>query len=233
MPTELARRTAVDVSVDNITWFPLLGKNDVQPTINPTKQDATTYESNGWGSMEITLQTWSIVVKLFRISTGGVLNAAQQLLVARIGQFGSNARIYVRWYDSTGRVDQSWSGLAIVEMANSKTGVADLDEDTFTFTGDGILTPIANPYVAASIPLLSAASPNAQSVGKIITLSGSSFTGTTAITIGGVSVAAGAFTVQSDSLITFVVPAGTAGSAPIIVTNGTGASASFPYTRGA
>jgi hypothetical protein len=231
MPTELARRTAVDVSTDNITWFPLLGKNDVQPVINPTKQDATTYESNGWGSMEITLQTWSIVVKLFRISTGGVLNAAQQLLVGRIGQFGSNARIYVRWYDSTGRVDQSWSGLAIVEMANSKTGVADLDEDTFTFTGDGILTPISNPYAATSVPLLATATPTGQGAGKIITLSGSSFTGTTGITIGGVSVAAGAFTVQSDGLITFVVPAGSAGSAPIIVTNGTGASASFPYTR--
>jgi hypothetical protein len=233
MPTELARRIAVDVSVDNVTWLPLLGKNDVQPTISPNKQDSTTYENAGWQSSEITLQSWSIVVKLLRLSTGGVLNATQQLLVARIGQFGTAARIYIRWYDNTGRADQSWSGLSIVEMANSKTGVADLDEDTFTFTGDGALTAIANPYAASSVPLLISAAPNAQSVGKILTLSGSSFTGTTGITIGGVSVAAGAFTIQSDSLITAVVPAGSAGSAPIIVTNASGASASFPYTRGA
>jgi hypothetical protein len=78
------------------------------------------------------------------------------------------------------------------------------------------------------------ATPTAQSVGKILTINGSNFTGTvptTGVTIGGVN--ASSWIVQSDSVITAVVPTGSAGSAPIIVTNAVGASASFAYTRGA
>ncbi len=233
MPTELARRTTVDVSVDGVTWLTLKGKNDVNPTIIPTKQDSTTYETNGWMSKEITLQDWSLVVKLFRVSNASnVLDPTQQLLIARIGQFGTAARIFVRWYDNTGRTDQAWQGLAIVEFANSKTGVADLDEDTFTFSGDGILSAIANPYVPASVPVILAATPSGVGVGGQVKITGQGFTGTVATTgvkFGGVN--ATSWIVDGDTVIYAIMPAGSAGSAPIIVTNATGASSSFAYTR--
>jgi hypothetical protein len=236
MPTELARRTSVDISVDGTTWLKLIGKNDVQPTITPNKQDSSTYETNGWGSSEITMQNWSLVVKLFRESdSSNVLDPAQQLLVARIGQFGSSARIYVRWYDNQGRADQSWSGYAIVEFANSKTGVADLDEDTFTFTGDGILTPITNPYASASVPVVLSATPSGVAVGGQVRITGQGFAGTVATT--GVkfnSVNATSWIVDGDTVIYAIMPAGSAGTGNIVVTNATGASTpAYPYTRGA
>lgn len=237
--TELARRLSVDISVDNVNWLTLYGKNDVQPNITPTKQDATTYETKGWKSTEVTLQEWSIVVKLNRESNSGVLDTTQQLLVARIAQFGDQARIYVRWYDSLGRTtDQAWKGRAIVEMSNSKTGVTDLDEDTFTFTGDGILTPMTaseiTTAVTAAAPLIVSATPSAASVGQQVIISGSGFTSTVATT--GVKFGATnatSWTVLSDNTLIAVVPAGTAGAANIVVTNSVGASAAFAYTRGA
>lgn len=232
MPTELARRTNVDVSADNTNWFQLIGKTDVQPTITPTKQDATTYENAGWKSSEVTLQEWGVVVKCLRESNASnVLDPTQQLLVARIGQFGTSARIYIRWYDNQGRADQSWSGLAIVEFANTGTSVDGLDEDTFTFTGDGVLTAISNPYAAALAPVVLSATPSAVAVGGLVRILGQGFTGTTLVKFGAVT--ATVRDILGDTAIEAVMPAGSAGSAPVTVTNATGVSNSLAYTRGA
>jgi hypothetical protein len=237
--TELARRLAVDISVDSTNWLPVFGKNDVQPNVTPTKQESTTYETKGWKGFTITLQEWSIVLKLNRQSNSGVLDTTQQLLVARIAQFGDNAHIWIRWYDSLGRTtDQAWKGWAIVEMSNSKTGVPDLDEDTFTFTGDGVLTPMTAAEITAAVtaaaPLIVSATPSGASVGQQVIISGSGFTSTVATT--GVKFGATnatSWTVLSDNTLIAVMPAGAAGAANIAVTNSVGTSAAFAYTRGA
>lgn len=83
--------------------------------------------------------------------------------------------------------------------------------------------------VAAAAPTVTAASPTGQGAAKAIVISGVRFTGTTAVSIGGT--AATSFSVINDNQIVAVLPAGSAGSAPVIVTNATGASAAFPYTR--
>ena len=85
---------------------------------------------------------------------------------------------------------------------------------------------------ASGVPLIAAASPSGASASatKVITITGGRFTGVTAVTFGGT--AATAFSVISDNLLVATMPAGTAGSAAIVVTNAGGASASFAYTRG-
>lgn len=232
MPTELARRTSVDISVDNTNWLQLIGKTDVQPTITPTKQDATTYENAGWKSNEITLQEWGMVVKTLRESnSSNVLDPTQQLLVARIGQFGTSARIYIRWYDNQGRADQSWSGLAIVEMSNTGTAVDGLDEDTWTFTGDGVLTAISNPYAASLAPVVISATPSAVAVTGLVTILGQGFSTATAVHFAAVN--APIFKIYGDTMITVVMPTGSAGSAPVTVINPVGTSNALAYTRGA
>ena len=86
---------------------------------------------------------------------------------------------------------------------------------------------------ASGVPLIAAASPSgaSASVSKVITITGGRFTGTTTVTFGGT--AATAFSVISDNLLVATMPAGTAGSAAIVVTNAGGASASFAFTRAA
>jgi hypothetical protein len=83
-------------------------------------------------------------------------------------------------------------------------------------------------------PTITSALPSAVSVGNQVVITGVRFTGVTGaagVKINAIN--ATSYTVLSDTQIVATMPAGTAGSAPIIVTNGTGASAGFAYTRGA
>lgn len=88
-------------------------------------------------------------------------------------------------------------------------------------------------WAVSLVPVINTVTPNAQTAGNPLTIRGKRFTGATAVTVGGVSVGAGKFTVVDDETIVAVVPAGSAGSAPVIVTNASGPSAAKPYTRGA
>jgi hypothetical protein len=213
----------------------LKGITDFAPNENPTNQAADTYDTNGFNSFEKTITGWKLTVKFLRPTTANVPSDPGQAIVeAARFQFGTSARVYVRWYDRNGYSNGNYSGYALVDWNQSKTGVGDIEEVTVNFNGDGVLTAITNPYAAAAVPVIAAATPTAQSAGKILTITGSNFTGTvptTGVTIGGTN--ATSWVVQSDTMITAVMPAGSAGSAAIVVTNGVGASASFAYTRGA
>lgn len=231
--TSLARKYAVDVSTDGTTWLRLASVQDRNKQVSPNKIDSTTYDSNGWTNTEVTLQSWSLVVKALRQPSAGVYDPAQELCRATQGLFGNSLRLYVRTYDKfTGAEAQS--GLAIVEWNEDKTGVADLNAIAITFTGDGALTNLGTITLPTiPLPVLLTAGPTAQTVGNQITISGSGLTGATAITIGGVSVGTGKFSVVSDLTITATIPTGTAGAAPIIVTTPGGVSAALGYNRGA
>lgn len=229
----LARSTHVDISVDGTNWLTLPGSTDTAPQITPNKVDSSDYDTDGWSSSEITMQGWTLVAKYNKLSTGGTPDPVQETIRACQAQFGDAARLYVRWYDTDGG-SEAYSGRAIVELQRSKTGVADLAEVTVTLTGDGPVTAITNPYSAAVAPVLLSATPSGVAAGGQVQITGQHFTGTVATTgvkFGGVS--ATSWIVVSDSTIVAIMPTGSAGSAPIIVTNATGASNSLAYTRGA
>lgn len=229
----LARRFRIDVSSDNATWLQVKGVTDFNPQITPKLQDSSTYDTNGWGSSEITMNEWKVDLTILRQTVGGVFDPAQELIRARVAQFGAAARVYVRWYDING-APEAFSGYAIVEWNRSKAGVPDLDEAKVSLTGDGALASITNPGVAPGIPVVLSALPTAQTVGKTVTITGSSFTGT--VVTSGVkfgAVNSSDWQVVSDSVIVAVVPAGSAGAANIVVTNAAGASTALSYTRGA
>ncbi|UFS59472.1 phage tail tube protein [Subtercola endophyticus] len=230
--TALARRYAVDVSSDNTTWLRLAAVTDRNKQVSPNKIDSTTFDSNGWTNTEVTLQSWSLVTKVLRQPTAGVFDPAQELCRLTQGTFGDNIRLYVRTYDKfTGAEAQS--GRAIVEWNEDKTGVPDLNSVAITFTGDGALTNLANITVPAQpLPVLVSASPSGAGLNGLVTVIGQYLTGpvvTTGVKIGGVN--ATSWNVVSDNAITFQVPAGSAGSAPILVTTAAGASNSLGYNR--
>ena len=87
--------------------------------------------------------------------------------------------------------------------------------------GLGMVVASASPALAAG-PVVSSFSPASGTIGTSVTVTGSGFTGATAVKFGG---AAGAFTVNSDTKITATVPA-TASTGPVTVTTsgGTGTS---------
>ena len=224
----LARGYRFEVSTDNSTWVRPLGLNNLNPSFDPNLEDANDYDSNGWGSKEITLNDWSVAVGLNRKADGGVEDPGQALIRGCMGQFGDAARLYVRWYRTDG-IDEAWTGRAIVTVENANTATTDIAAWNANFNGDGVCSKIANPYSASSAPVVTSATPSGAAAGAQVTVKGQYFTGATAVKFAAVS--ATTFTVVSDSTIVAVVPAGTAGSAPVSVTNATGVSNSLPYTR--
>jgi hypothetical protein len=228
----LARRFKVDVSPDNTTWTPLLGLTDFNPQENATLQGADDYDSNGFASFEKTITGAKLAIKARRKLSAGAFDPGQELCRNTRYQFGTNARLYVRWYDRNG-APEAYSGLYLVDYQQSKTGVADIEEVGITFTADGQVSPITNPASAPAVPVITTATPSGAATGALVTITGAYFTGvvpTTGVKFGGVN--ATNWTVVSDSTIVATMPTGSAGSAPIIVTNGAGASNSFAYTRG-
>ena len=233
MSTALARRFKVQVSADNSTWLNIAGVTDFSPNENPTIVAADDYDSNGFEAKEKTMTGWKLVVKANRKTNAGVFDPGQELIRTTRFQFGDLARLYFRWYDRTG-VPEAYSGRALVDWQQSKTGIADLEEVTITGTGDGVLAPITSPYVASAVPVIATATPSGVAVGGQGQITGNGFTGTVATT--GVKFGATnatSWVVVSDSLIVAIMPAGSAGAANIVVTNAAGASTAFSYTRGA
>lgn len=234
MSSQLARRFKVDVSTDGTTWLPLKGIQDLAPNENPTIQSTTDFDTNGFASKEKTVTEWTLTAKFRHIINTGVQDPGQEL-ARQAGQFvfGDTGRLYVRWYDRNNG-PEAWSGRAIVTWTPSKTGVADVEEITVKFEGDGTLSPITNPAGSVALPVISSVSstPAAETTGGTIDIYGANFTtpvATSGVKVGGVN--ATSWDLVSDSLIVAVVPAGTAGSAPILVTTAAGASNAFPYTR--
>ncbi|WP_076260875.1 phage tail tube protein [Intrasporangium flavum] len=229
MSNELARRLAVDISADNTTWARLVGTTDVNDQDNMTEQDASEYETDGFAATEVTMHGWLLAVKFNRKSNAGVFDPVQEIIRAARFKFGDAARVWVRWYDRNGRNDGK-QGRALVEWNRSKTGVADIEEISVNFKGDGILVDIANPG-NSTLPSVLSATPSGAAAGAQVTIGGQYFTGATGVKFGAVS--ATVFTVVSDTHIVATVPAGSAGSAPVTVTTAAGTSNALAYTRGA
>jgi hypothetical protein len=237
MSNALARKYRVDVTADLSLasgFLQLNGINDFNDDITPNLEDSSAYDTTGWTTREVTMQDGQLTATFFRRLNAGVYDPGQEIVRSCRGQFGDAARCGVRWYDKQGG-PEAYSGVFVPTWKRSATGVKALEAVTATFdvTDIPINLNIANPIAGAALPVVTRATPTAQTAGNTLTISGGGFTGTTGITIGGVAVGTGKFTVLSDATIVAVVPAGAAGSAPIIVTNGAGASTAFPYVRGA
>jgi len=82
-------------------------------------------------------------------------------------------------------------------------------------------------FIYGSLPSISGISPDSGATGATILLSGSGFTGTTAVTFGGTP--AGSFTVISDSLISAVVGVGATGSVSVSTSTGEVSGGNFNY----
>lgn len=235
MSTTLARKFAVQVTNDltlQTGFLPLRGCSDLDPEITPNNEDASDYDTNGWSAVEPTMQSWTLAATFFRRQNAGILDPGQEIVRGAIGQFGTAARVGVRWFDKTGG-PEAYSGVAIPAWKRSNTGVKNLEQAQVTFTGTDVPLNmgIANPYTTTLAPAITSVTPGGQGSAKAVAITGSGFTGATAVTFGGT--AATSFSLVSDQLIIAVLPTGTAGAANVVVTTPTGSANAFAYTRAA
>lgn len=237
MVASLARKWRTQVTSDLTLasgWVEVKGQTTVTPNVVPNMADSTDFDSGGYSSDEPTLMSWTHAIAFNRkYSAGNIYDPGQELIRACVGQFGTLARIGVQWFDRLGGPEAN-KGVATVAWKSSSGGVKDLENVGVTFTGtDQALQPIANPYLTALVPVIQSITPPSMGATSApVAIIGSGFTGTVPVT--GVkfnAVNATSFNVINDQLIIAQLPAGAAGTTPVIVTNAAGASTAFNYLR--
>jgi hypothetical protein len=85
-----------------------------------------------------------------------------------------------------------------------------------------------HPGLITVAPAITTALPSGQAEGQDVSLVGTGFVGITGVTVGGTEAN---YTITDTKHMTVTLPAGSAGSAPIVVTGINGASNSQAYTR--
>lgn len=208
---------------------------ELNPVSTPKNRSRQTYAFKGADNATKYSEsiTVTVNVEIVRDAATGNWQPALIDLYTASTQKGALNKRNIQVYDLLGG-PYAVQTQAAVGFAFSGNGWDDSKWATITLTGNGLPTWLSsNPVLLGVIPAISAAlaNPSPAPTGGTITLQGSGFTGATAVTIGGT--AGTSIKVLSDSVLSFVVPSGSAGSAPIVVTNANGASASFPYTRAA
>ncbi|WP_424861398.1 phage tail tube protein [Streptomyces sp. MMS24-I29] len=148
--TALARRYRLDLDMSTTpgtpVWALVPGVTEFTPKIEPTQQDVTTYDAEGWSEQAVTMLAWSIETTLAHRAhpTTGVFNAAQEALRKAARSFGAASYVRVRYYDRNG-ADDAQEGTALVKWEPDGGGPDAVDTVKVTLTGSGPLVEIANP----------------------------------------------------------------------------------------
>lgn len=224
-------------------WHPCQYVNDYDlQTDNAVMNDATVYGDGGFTGQDKTGTAWQLTVTLNHMIVPGTVayhETHNYLESHGVGQLGAANRVQLRMYDFDTNdpnglltpIGQAYMGFANYSWPGYGAGkVTDPRMVAITFMGKGKLFPIAHPYpLNAAAPTLytSDGTSYAAAGGTPFRLTGTGFTGTTGVTIGGTAVTS--FKVWNDGEITGVAAAHAAASGlAIIVTNAAGASSGGP-----
>lgn len=239
-PSTLNRKWRLEVNTgttDAPVWTPVRGRSEFQPTQEPTMQDDSDMDSDGWKSQSVTAQAWGATFKVFRKVDNvdeTTYDAGQEYLRLAANEMGVDNSVEVRWYEGApgGPRVEAYQGDAAVSWSPDGGGMDGFDVVTVTLAGQGRRTSIAHPYPnAATAPTVSSLDPvgGALAGGTLVTIHGSHFTAATAVKFGATD--AGDFNVVDDSRIEAVSPAGSAGPVDVTVTTAAGTSATSAATK--
>ncbi|TBO59008.1 hypothetical protein EYS09_14280 [Streptomyces kasugaensis] len=147
--TALARRYRLELDMGKEgtpSWILVPGITEFTPKVEPTQQDVTTYDAEGWSEQAVTMLAWSVEVTLAHRAhpTTGVFNAAQEALRKASMRFGADSYVTVRYFDRNG-ADDAYQGRALVTWEPAGGGPDEVDTIKVTLTGSGPLTEITNP----------------------------------------------------------------------------------------
>ncbi|WP_084546430.1 phage tail tube protein [Glycomyces arizonensis] len=210
-------------------WQTVVGLQEFTPSTEPTDQEDNDYESDGWGGSTRTMLVWGIEGNIShrKDTSTHVENAVHaKLRLAATAIDPEDGVIHMRWFDKNGSVE-AYEGYGLITWAPDGGGMADLERVSITVTPSATspaLVTIANPVNASPVPIVSTASPSsgAAAGGELVTITGAHFTGASAVTFD--AVAAEDFAVISDTKISAITPAGSAGAVDVVVTTTNGAS---------
>lgn len=229
------RKWYVDVNTgtyDNPTWIGVFGVSDFKDKNDPTLQDDSDFDSDGYKSSTATALEWGAEMKVGRKSTESdqtQYDPGQEVLRAAANKLGVQNRVDVRYYEMEpgGPRVEAWRGFATVSWVPDGGPMDALSTVSVTLTGQGKRTAITHPE-ADVLPVVYSATPSnlATAGGELVLVKGRNFTGATAVKFGATSVTD--FSVIDSSTISVISPALTAGSDEVIVTTAAGTSTGGP-----
>jgi len=242
----LARRWYIDVNSNTYaapTWVAVNGVEDFKAPLDPSVQDDSDYDSDGYKSSTITAIGWSVDLKLARKVTAAsaiVYDPGQEILRAASILMGASNRVDLRWYEVTdaGPITEAYRGYAAVSWSEDGGGMDALASVSVTLTGQGARATYVHPDFALAAPVVYSVTPStvAAAGGTLIHIVGTGFfkagindvVGTTGVKL--VAHNCTSWTVESNQSIWAITPAETAGASNVNVTNSTGASNNFVIT---
>lgn len=134
-----------------VLWSRLRAVKNLVPTVTPTDQDDSDYDSGGYKSSSRTALAWSITATIARkqdlTTTPPSYDVAQEALRAVHDQMGVLNRVAVRWYRMDPNVrSEAYSGFASVGWVEVG-GAEDANRDVnLTLSGQGKRSAITHPY---------------------------------------------------------------------------------------
>lgn len=219
-------------------WQAIRRISAVNPTVSPVTQTAQTYDDFGAPNDQKASESWSLgfTVQVNRLASGLYAPEVEALKAyTEPDAVGSLSIAHLRWYDKpvngTPNANEAYEGVGYVSLTRNANDNASVGTWGVTITGQGKRTKITNPFSgwASVVPSVTSALPSGAAAGAQVTIKGYGFTGATQVRFA--AVASTQFTIVDNYTIVAVVPAGSAGSAPVTVINPAGTSNALAYTR--
>lgn len=152
----LVRKWGLDVNTGTKAapvWTPVRGRADFSPSLDPTLQDDSDFDGEGWKSQTVTSQAWSLAFKVARKvdpDNATAYDAGQEALRLAAAEMGTENDVHVRWYETTpgGPRTEAYDGNAAVSWSPDGGGMDALAMVSVTLTGKGRRNAITNPQPA-------------------------------------------------------------------------------------
>lgn len=204
--------------------------NNLLPNPTPITVQREVYGTKGRTSQDVIGYNFAptFAVEAVRDANGAIAQAWLVALLAAAYAEGAANKVPVQLFDGLDENLPAFEGSFSVSVAPGAAGFADKGIYNFTLQNDGVVDQITSPIAGTGEPILESALPAGLTAGDLLVVRGYKLTGTVSATIDTIAVAE--FTVVDDNTIVLLIPATVTGSAPIVVTNGIGASNSLAYT---
>ncbi len=131
-------------------WTHVLGITELKPALEPTLQDDSDMDSEGYKSQTVTALAWAIEAKLIRKVTAAdaeAYDAGQEILREAAEGMGVANKVDVRWFEmeDEGPREEAYRGYAAVSWSPDGGTMDALDSVSVTLTGKGKRTAITHP----------------------------------------------------------------------------------------
>lgn len=149
LASKLARRWALEVraigSTEQDVWTRVRGINSFQPTLEPSFEDSTDFDNDGWSTQEKTLQGWALAIGYIEKvgAAERIQDPGQEILEEASDKFGSDSMLEVRWFERDG--DKAYQGTASVQYEPQGGSPTDLSTVNVTLQGNGARVKIDHP----------------------------------------------------------------------------------------